>query len=168
MSKVALTDWIGKQEFANDVISLTPLKALSATLDLEHIELEKRSKIRGLWHWLYFLPMHPQKEMGKDGHARRGGFLPPVALPSRMWASGQFIFHSDISIGDKVKRISTIENIDEKSGRTGPLVFIKIRHEIYNQNKISPSLIEYQDIVYRDEKRESEKNLAPKRGDVNS
>ena len=168
MSKVALIDWIGKQEFANDVISLTPLKALSATLDLEHIELEERSKIRGLWHWLYFLPMHPQKEIGKDGHARRGGFLPPVELPRRMWAGGQFIFHSDISIGDKVKRISTIENIDEKSGRTGPLVFVKIRHEIYIQNKISPSLIEYQDIVYRDKKRESEKDLVPKRADVNS
>ena len=168
MSKVALTDWIGKQEFANDVISLTPLKALSATLDVEHIELEERSKIRGLWHWLYFLPMHPQKEIGKDGHARRGGFLPPVELPRRMWAGGQFIFHSDISIGDKVKRISTIENINEKSGRTGPLVFVKIRHEIYIQNKISPSLIEYQDIVYRDKKRESEKDLVPKRADVNS
>jgi len=168
MSKVALTDWIGKQEFANDVISLTPLKALSATLDVEHIELEERSKIRGLWHWLYFLPMHHQKEIGKDGHARRGGFLPPVPLPRRMWAGGQFIFHSDISIGDKVKRISTIENIDEKSGRTGPLVFVKIRHEIYIQNKISPSLIEYQDIVYRDKKRESEKDLVPKRADVNS
>lgn len=168
MSKVALTDWIGKQEFANDVISLTPLKALSATLDLEHIELEERSKIRGLWHWLYFLPMHHQKEIGKDGHARRGGFLPPVALPRRMWAGGQFIFHSDISIGDKVKRISTIENIDEKSGRTGPLVFVKIRHEIYIQNKVSPSLVEYQDIVYRDEKKESEKNLVTKRADVKS
>lgn len=168
MSKVALIDWIGKQEFANDVISLTPLKALSATLDLEHIELEERSKIRGLWHWLYFLPMHHQKEIGKDGHARRGGFLPPVALPRRMWAGGQFVFHSDISIGDKVKRISTIENINEKSGRTGPLVFVKIRHEIYIQNKISPSLIEYQDIVYRDEKRESEKDSVPKRADVNS
>ncbi len=168
MSKVALTDWIGKQEFANDVISLTPLKALSATLDVEHIELEERSKIRGLWHWLYFLPMHHQKEIGKDGHARRGGFLPPVPLPRRMWAGGQFIFHSDISIGDKVKRISTIENIDEKSGRTGPLVFVKIRHEIYIQNKVSPSLVEYQDIVYRDEKRESEKDLVPKRADVNS
>lgn len=168
MSKVALTDWIGKQEFANDVISLTPLKALSATLDVEHIELEERSKIRGLWHWLYFLPMHHQKEIGKDGHARRGGFLPPVELPRRMWAGGQFIFHSDISIGDKVKRISTIENIDEKSGRTGPLVFVKIRHEIYIQNKVSPSLVEYQDIVYRDEKRESEKDLVPKRADVNS
>ena len=168
MSKVALIDWIGKQEFANDVISLTPLKALSATLDLEHIELEERSKIRGLWHWLYFLPMHHQKEIGKDGHARRGGFLPPVALPRRMWAGGQFVFHSDISIGDKVKRISTIENIDEKSGRTGPLVFVKIRHEIYIQNKVSPSLVEYQDIVYRDEKRESEKDLVPKRADVNS
>ena len=168
MSKVALTDWIGKQEFTNDVISLMPLKALSATLDLEHIELEERSKIRGLWHWLYFLPMHHQKEIGKDGHARRGGFLPPVELPRRMWAGGQFIFHSDISIGDKVKRISTIENINEKSGRTGPLVFVKIRHEIYIQNKVSPSLVEYQDIVYRDEKRESEKDLVPKRADVNS
>ena len=168
MSKVALTYWIGKQEFTNDVISLMPLKALSATLDLEHIELEERSKIRGLWHWLYFLPMHHQKEIGKDGHARRGGFLPPVELPRRMWAGGQFIFHSDISIGDKVKRISTIENINEKSGRTGPLVFVKIRHEIYIQNKVSPSLVEYQDIVYRDEKRESEKDLVPKRADVNS
>ena len=168
MSKITLKDWIGKQEFSNDIISFTPIKALSATLDLEHIELKERSKIRELWHWLYFLPMHHQKEIGKDGHARRGVFLPPVALPRRMWASGKFIFCSDISIGDKVKRISTIENIEEKSGRTGPLVFVKVRHDVYVEHNVSPSLIEHQYIVYRDEKRKDERELVSKKANSKS
>ena len=57
-----------------------------------------------LWHWLYFLPLHKQSEIGPDGHARRGGFLPPVPLPRRMWAGSQFEFHKPLRIGDAISQ----------------------------------------------------------------
>ena len=74
--------------------------------------------------------MHRQSEIGPDGHARRGGFLPPVPLPRRMWAGSQFEFRAPIRVGDRVARTSTIDDVTSKEGRTGKLVFVKVRHEL--------------------------------------
>lgn len=99
-----------------------------------------------------FLPLHRQSEIGADGHAKRGGFLPPVALPRRMWAGSQFEFRSPVRVGDVVERTSTIANVSEKEGRTGNLVFVKVRHELRCNGAVDPALVEFHDIVYREAK----------------
>jgi hypothetical protein len=125
-----IKDWIGRTETVEDVVTATPYAALSATLDRESARPERGTALPALWHWLYFLPLHRRSEIGPDGHAKRGGFLPPVPLPRRMWAGSQFQFGKPVRIGDAVQRTSTIESVSEKSGRTGALVFVKVRHEI--------------------------------------
>jgi 3-methylfumaryl-CoA hydratase len=103
-----------------------------------------------LWHWLYFLPIAQQSEIGPDGHPKRGGFLPPVPLPRRMWAGSDFEFRSPIHIGDALARTSTIVDVTEKSGRTGRLVFVKVRHEVRREGETAVALNEHHNIVYRD------------------
>src|SRR5438876_7659868 len=107
-----------------------PYAALSATLDREPERPKPSTPLPALWHWLYFLPIHRQSEIGPDGHARRGGFLPPVALPRRMWAGGRFEFRSPVRVGDEILRMSTIDDVVSKVGRTGPLAFVTVRHEV--------------------------------------
>jgi 3-methylfumaryl-CoA hydratase len=80
--------------------------ALAATLDHPAAPVPPGTPLPPLWHWLYFLPLHRQSEIGPDGHARRGGFLPPVPLPRRMWAGSQFEFHAPLRVGDAVERTS--------------------------------------------------------------
>ena len=87
-----ISDWIGRQESVHDTIGATPVKALNATLDHPSMAVVPGTPLPPLWHWLYFLPLHRQSEIGADGHAKRGGFLPPVPLPRRMWAGSQFEF----------------------------------------------------------------------------
>ena len=128
--EVDLTTWIGRTESTRDVVAPTPVAALHATLDYPVKTIESGTALPPLWHWLYFLPMHRQSELGPDGHAERGGFLPPVPLPRRMWAGGRFDFRSPLRVGDDVVRTSTIENVVPKQGRTGPLVFVTVRHEV--------------------------------------
>jgi 3-methylfumaryl-CoA hydratase len=94
--------------------------------------------------------VHRQSEIGPDGHGKRGGFLPPVPLPRRMWAGSQLQSHAPLRVGDAVTRTSTIENVNEKSGRTGPLVFVKVRHEIRRAGDDAVALTEFHDIVYRE------------------
>src|SRR6185503_7738159 len=101
--------WLGRSETSTDLITAAPLAALSATLD--------RPPLPPLWHWLYFLPLYRQSEVGPDGHARRGEFLPPVPLPRRMWAGSELEFHDPLRVGDEVTRVSTIAAINEKTGR---------------------------------------------------
>lgn len=145
-----LDDWIGRSESVDDTVTATPFAALSATLDRGADRPPEGTALPALWHWLYFLPLHVQSEIGPDGHARRGGFLPPVPLPRRMWAGSQLEFHTPLRVGDTLRRTSTIEDVTEKSGRSGSLVFVKVRHEIRVAGSEAVALTEFHDIVYRD------------------
>jgi 3-methylfumaryl-CoA hydratase len=145
-----LTDWIGRTEILCDTIAPTPYAALSATFDREASRPAQGTPLPPLWHWLYFLPIHRQSELGADGHAQRGGFLPPVPLPRRMWAGSQFTFHKPLYMGDALERSSTIVAVSEKSGRTGRLVFVKVRHEIRRAEESDIALTEFHEIVYRE------------------
>ncbi len=149
-SDTDLTAWIGRSETVSDSIGATPVKALTATLDHPAAPVVEGTVLPPLWHWLYFLPIHRQSEIGPDGHARRGGFLPPVPLPRRMWAGSQFEFRSPIRVGDKVERTSTIDGVTTKQGRSGKLVFVKVRHELRCNDATDAALVEYHDIVYRE------------------
>jgi 3-methylfumaryl-CoA hydratase len=143
-----LREWLGRTESRSDHVTPTPVTALSATLDRADALPQDGDVLAPLWHWLYFLPVHRQSELGPDGHAARGGFLPPVPLPRRMWAGGRLQFHHPLRVGDAITRVSRIVDVSHKEGRSGALVFVLVRHEIGNADGIA--LTEEHDIVYRD------------------
>ena len=157
-----LSDWIGRSESVSDVITATPFAALAATLDRTPERPAAGVLLPALWHWLYFLPLHRQSDIGPDGHAKRGGFMPPVPLPRRMWAGSQFEFHHPLRVGDPVVRKSTIHEVEEKSGRTGPLVFVKVRHEIGREDEPAIAITEFHDIVYREAAKKGDAPPAPR------
>ena len=143
-----LQSWVGKTETLSDDITAAPLRGLSATLDREDPLPVPGTAVPPLWHWLYFLPHQRQSEIGPDGHAKRGGFLPPVPLPRRMWAGGRLQWHQQVlQVGDAVKRVSRIESVTHKTGRSGDLVFVLVTHEVHNAKGLA--LSEAHDIVYR-------------------
>ncbi|CAN5472961.1 MaoC family dehydratase N-terminal domain-containing protein [soil metagenome] len=144
-----LRDWIGRTEQRTDTLTASPLAGRAATLDrITDAEPVAGTVLPPLAHWLYFLPQAPQSEIGADGHAQRGGFLPPVPLPRRMWAGGRLAFHHDLIVGDEAEWRSTITRVDAKQGRSGALVFVTVRHEITTARGLA--LTEEHDIVYRD------------------
>lgn len=139
-----LDDWLDKTVVIEDDITAYPLRAMAATLERD----EPAGVVPPLWHWLYFLPAAPMSGVGADGHPERGDFLPPVPLPRRMWAGGRLTFHKALKAGERAKRISTIVHIDDKTGRTGRLVFITVKHDIETSGELA--IEEEHDIVYRD------------------
>lgn len=140
-----LRTWIGRTESGTDEVTRAPIVALSATLDHDDAS---HDTLPPLWHWLYFLPHHRTSEIGPDGHPLRGGFLPPVTLPRRMWAGGRLQFHQPLRVGEKISRVSRIVDVSRKEGKSGPLVFVLVRHDISNQSGVA--VTEEHDIVYRD------------------
>ena len=157
----SLAAWIGRRETLLDHIGATPVRALAATLDHPASPVEAGIPLPPLWHWLYFLPLHRQSEVGPDGHAKRGGFMPPVPLPRRMWAGSQFEFRTPVRVGDRVTRHSTIDDVTVKHGRSGQLVFVKVRHELHCNDAAEPALIEFHDIVYREARRPGDVDPPP-------
>jgi len=142
-----LTDWQGRTEERLDTITAAPIAAMAALLDRDDPAPHPGSAVPPLWHWLYFLPVHRQSQLGPDGHALRGGFLPPVDLPRRMWAGGRLRFVAPLQVGDQARRVSTIADITSKEGRSGKLVFVLVRHVI--EGAAGVAIEEEHDIVYR-------------------
>jgi 3-methylfumaryl-CoA hydratase len=143
-----LQTWIGKQETLEDDISLFPAKALAAALDNASVP-QKGDALPAFWEWLYFLPTPKASATGADGHPAKGGFLPPVPLPRRMWAAGEVDCFAPLIIGQPATRVSTIEAVDLKGGSTGQLVFVTVRHDIF-QNGVR-CISQAQNIVYREQ-----------------
>ncbi len=144
-----LQSWQGRSETLQDSITAAPVAALSATLDRQDPAPGEGTALPPLWHWLYFLPHARQSELCPDGHPRRGGFLPPVPLPRRMWAGGRLRWQAGnaLQVGQKVERRSTIRSVSHKSGRSGELLFVLVEHAYSNGQGLA--LTEEHDIVYR-------------------
>ncbi|MCP3725752.1 MaoC family dehydratase N-terminal domain-containing protein [Paraburkholderia sp. CNPSo 3272] len=154
-----LQQWTGRTEEVRDQVTLTPMAALAAMLDRDDPPAAAGDDLPPLWHWLYFLPVHRQSMVGSDGHPKRGGFLPPVDLPRRMWAGSQLEFLRLLKAGSATTRLSRIESVAHKQGRTGDLVFVKVKHEVSDVDGVA--IVEHQDVVYRDHPAASEKPAAP-------
>jgi 3-methylfumaryl-CoA hydratase len=141
-----LQQWVGKTETSDDLIAVGAATALAATLD-RPLAFGPGSALPPLWHWIYFWSAAPQAELGRDGHAQRGGFLPPVPLPRRMWAGGRLTFGRPVPIGVVATRTSRVLSVAAKSGASGKLAFVTVRHEVAHEGEVA--ITEEHDIVYR-------------------
>lgn len=144
-----LRSWIGRREESEDMAAAAPVAALAATLDRDDPRPETGDPVPPLGHWLYFLPVARQSRLGPDGHEKRGGFLPPVPLPRRMFAGARLTFAAPLRIGDRLKRVSTIEDVTLKEGRSGSLVFVRVGHRIAGES--GGVVTDVHDIVYRED-----------------
>jgi 3-methylfumaryl-CoA hydratase len=139
-------DWIGKSEETSDMLTSSPAQRMAATLNKSEVFVAGTA-LPPAWHWLYFLPSVRLDATSSDGHAKRGGFMPPVDLPRRMWAGGRLAFHRPLHIGEKALKKSIISDVTTKQGKSGSLVFVLVRHEIIGEQGLA--LLEEQDIVFR-------------------
>ena len=142
-----LRGWIGRKQTASDVVTADLARKFAATFDREQSS-EHGAGVAQLLHFCLAQPVVGTSFLGGDGHPPRGGFLPPVPLPRRMWAGGRLSFAGDLRIGDEIERISRIADISVKNGRSGQLCFVAVDHAIEVDGK--QVISERQDIVYRD------------------
>jgi 3-methylfumaryl-CoA hydratase len=141
------SSWIGKTEEVIEEVSTDRVGALAATLDIEPAPT-KGAPLPAGWHWLFFNPVEPRRNLGLDGHPKRGGFLPPVSLPRRMWAGGSVEYLAPLEIGQIATRRSEILRVENKFGKRGQLVFVTVRHVVSCTGAVR--LIEEQNLVYRE------------------
>ena len=141
----AFGPWVGRVEEAQDIVTARQARQLAATLDVSG-PFADGDPLPALWHWMGWTPETPMAELGPDGHPAKGGFLPPVPLERRMWAGGRLEFLAPLRIGETLHRQSEILNVAEKTGSTGRMVFVTVRHEVTGQEGLA--IREEQDIVY--------------------
>jgi 3-methylfumaryl-CoA hydratase len=139
-------EWVGRSEEMIDVIDPARCNALRATLGETGL-LKAGDEMPLLYHWLHFWNVQPPAGLGPDGHPAKGGFLPPVALPRRMWAGGRLQFKAPLHLGEQVTKTSTIKSVTAKSGKSGDLVFVTVEHCLAGESGLA--ITEEQDLVYK-------------------
>src|ERR1700730_13372701 len=143
-----LRQWIGRTTEASDIVTAQLVKGLRATLFQEIGEPKPGDAAPWTVHWCLGHPVFPMSELSQDGHPTRGGFLPPVSLPPRLWAGGELECVEPLRVGDEAKRSSRISDVTMKTGSTGVLCFVSVEHLITTPR--GTAIRERQDIVYRD------------------
>lgn len=143
------SDWVGRREAAEDGIALSTARAAASLFDRHDLEFEAGVPLPSLWHWFYFLPTAPQGRLSQDGHPERGGFMPPIPLPRRMFAGARARFYRPLEIGRPARRESEILKVTLKSGRSGDLAFVTVAHWIVQDGELC--IEEERDIVYKEE-----------------
>tara|TARA_R110002051_G_scaffold1008_8_gene5013 strand:+ start:4521 stop:5300 length:780 start_codon:yes stop_codon:yes gene_type:complete len=134
-----------------DPMDVARAQALQATLDLPPIALG--DPLPPFAHHIYFWDVAPLADLGRDGHPAKGLFIPDMDLPRRMWAAGHLIFHRPLLAGIRAEKTSQIESVTRKTGRSGPLAFVRIRHDIRQRQTLA--LTETQDLVFREDQVQS-------------
>ena len=140
--------WIGRREETKDVLLALHVAGLEAMLDRDAALPPEGAAAPPGAHWLIRPRWLRQSELGPDGHPRRGGFMPPVPLPRRMWAGSELRLLQPLRVGEEITRRSEIVDVTVKEGRGGHLVFVKVRHEFHGAGGLAES--EEQDVVYRE------------------
>lgn len=144
-----LRQWIGRSETQKDILHASHLAGLSALLDGDGHAPGVGTPLPPTAHWLFFQPRAPQSEIGADGHPKRGGFMPAIKLPRRMWAGSRLDYIRPLLVGQEVTRTSSILDINEKQSAAGALIFVTLKHAYDGPDGLA--LVEEQDIVYRDD-----------------
>jgi 3-methylfumaryl-CoA hydratase len=144
-----LRQWIDRTETVRDWPTPRLAAAYEATLDVPPREFRAGDEAPLGLHWCLAIPAAPASALGRDGHPKREGFMPPIPLPRRMWAGGELVFHAPLAVGVEVERRSRIASLDLKHGRTGPLIFLNVEHS-YDQGG-GARIVETQTLVYRED-----------------
>jgi 3-methylfumaryl-CoA hydratase len=139
-----LKAWVGKSETVTDYLTQSLIDRFRATLGPS---LWSGGGVPLGLHWCLALPAAPTADLSEDGHAKKGDFLPPVPLPSRMWAGGEVIHHHGLTPNAPVTRVSTITDIVAKQGKSGDLVFVTIGSKFYSGDQLC--ITEEQNLVFR-------------------
>lgn len=143
-----LQAWVGRQETQGDLVSLGRMQQMAATFGWSQEALTVGAPLPPMAHLFFCNELTDAAELGHDGHAKRGPFMPPVALPRRMWAGSDTRFDAPILIGDQVERRSTVKSVTQKTGRSGTLVFVILERAFSSSS--GGALVETRTVVYRE------------------
>lgn len=151
-----LSTWVGRTRRSTETLDARLVRWLASTLDrADLLDARDGSPLPPAWHWAFFNAVEPMAALGRDGHPKKGGFLPPTAQPRRMWAGSRLHWHGRLEVGQAVERVSTILKCEAKRGRTGEMVLVTVGHQFRAGDAVV--LDEQHDIVYRDEASEEER-----------
>lgn len=135
---------IGRQDTRHQRLDVESLRRFAAA---QGADMDVERQPPPLAHWAYFLETVGPESIGPDGHPKRGGLLPPVSLPRRMFAAATMTFTAPLLLDAEAELTLTVTDVRHRTGKTGDLVFVEVDRRIDQDGR--ERLTEHQTIVYR-------------------
>jgi 3-methylfumaryl-CoA hydratase len=148
VDEALLKSWIGRRETGVDYVTIPLVHRIAAMLDRDDPLPRHGDPLPAGWQSVLFPRVARHSQLGPDGHPRRGDFVPPVPLPRRMNGGKRIVFSGELRVGDEVQRVSTIDDVQLKRGRSGALVVLTVKTEMHTARGLA--VTELQDLLYRD------------------
>ena len=147
----SIKDWLGRKRSEDDELSVGSVRRLAAMLDQDPTPFRRGVELPEAWYAILFGPTAKQARIGPDGHPLTGGddLMPPMHNTRRMFAGRRVKFHKPLKVGDLVERVSTIRQVEPKTGRTGSFTLVTVVHELNAGSGVA--VTEEQDLVYRED-----------------
>lgn len=149
MSAPAYPGWEARLEVTEELIDPGPVAGLAALFDDGLSTPVAGDDLPPLWHWVALPRWNASGLLAGDGHPRKGGFLPPVDLPRRMFAGGRATFHRPLTVGTVTRREAEVTNVADKTGRSGRLVIVDVTYRLFD-GAGDLAVEEVQNLVYRE------------------
>ncbi len=140
--------YVGREARDACVIAPESCDLMAATLDRDDPPYRAGDPLPPMWIWMGFRPHARRSQIGHDGHPARGDFLPPVALPRRMFAGARHRFLAPLPCGETIERVQRIKAVTPKRGASGAMVFVTVAQSFVVDGVAR--MEEEQDIVYRE------------------
>ena len=135
---------IGRQEIRRQRLDIDSLRRFAAAIGAD-LDVERQTP--PLAHWAYFLEAVGPEGIGADGHPHRGGLLPAVRLPRRMFAAAVMTFAAPLLLDVDAELAMTVADVRHRSGKAGDLVFVEVDRVLSQDGAVR--LSERQTIAYR-------------------
>jgi 3-methylfumaryl-CoA hydratase len=142
-----LRPWIGRTRITEDDVGIAMVRRAAATFNRDPQSFSKGSELPP--HWFSFIGVEAvqQSELGPDGHAKKGIVLPPIPMPRRMGAGRRVQIMGRLRAGEPAVKKAEAVNIVPKSGRSGDIFVLTMRHTYEQAGKVLA--IDEHDAIYR-------------------
>ncbi|MCF8532175.1 MAG: hypothetical protein K9G48_04170 [Reyranella sp.] len=144
---VDLRPWIGRVRIVEDDIGLMAVRRAAGAFDLDPQTFEHGSELPPHWFTLFFTETVRQSDIGPDGHPNKGIVLPPIPMPRRMGAGRRVEIMAPLCAGEPAIKKAEVADIVPKSGRSGDIFVLTMRHTIEQAGKTVA--VDTFDAIYR-------------------
>ena len=142
-----LRPWIGRVRTVEDDIGLMAVRRAAGTFDMDPASFSQGSELPPHWFGLFFAETVRQHDIGPDGHPNKGIVLPPIPMPRRMGAGRRVKITGRLRAGEPALKKAEVANIVPKTGRSGDIFVLTMRHTIEQHGKTLA--VDEFDAIYR-------------------
>jgi 3-methylfumaryl-CoA hydratase len=142
-----LRPWIGRVRTVEDDIGLMAVRRAASAFDMDPASFKPGSELPPHWFTIFFADTVRQREIGPDGHANKGIVLPPIPMPRRMGAGRRVKIKGRLRAGEPALKKAEVADIVPKSGRSGDIFVLTMRHTIEQHGKMLA--VDEFDAIYR-------------------